>query len=411
VWPAFIVAAMKTFFRIFTLAWLVTTPAWADAIVDWNTTGGDALTMADMPPPPAGRVMALMHTAAYEAANAITRRYPASLLKLDADKGASVDAAIAAACHSVLVQLLPLQQATVEAAYQERIAKIADSPGKDAGIAIGQAAAKQLLALRADDRPMGQDAYRPQTTPGVYVPTVMPAVPQWPERKPWNMSSAAQFRPGPPPALASALWARDFNEIKALGARNSTTRTADQTQQARFWETNRPTIYYGILRSVANQPRRDVMRNARFFAAATQAVDDAIIAVFDSKYFYAFWRPITAIRNGDQDGNDATQRDATWRPFIDTPMHPEYPCAHCIAAAAYGAVLRAEIGKGPTPLLTTTSPTADDVARSWTSIEAMVEEVGNARVYDGVHYRTSVEVAVVMGQKIGALAVAKYYAK
>jgi hypothetical protein len=240
------------------------------------------------------------------------------------------------------------------------------------------------------------------------VPTVIPAVPQWPARIPWNMTSASQFRPGPPPALTSEIWARDYNEIKLLGAKASKTRTDEQTAKARFWETTRPTIYFGVLRSVAVMPGRDVMQNVRLFALATQAADDAVIAVFDAKYAYAFWRPITAIRNGDLDGNDATERDPSWRPFIDTPLHPEYPCAHCIVAAAYGGILKAELGKVPTPLLATTSPTADGVTRSWTSIDAFVQEVSDARVYDGVHFRHSTEVATSMGWKVAELVEARY---
>jgi len=150
------------------------------------------------------------------------------------------------------------------------------------------------------------------------------------------------------------------------------------------------------------------MQNARLFAVVAQAMDDALIAVFDAKYHYSFWRPITAIRNGDTDGNDATERDPSWVPFIDTPMHPEYPCAHCIVAATIGTILRAEIGAGPTPTLSTTSPTAPGIVRSWTQIDGFVQEVANARIYDGVHYRNSTEVGTAMGTKIGELAASKY---
>jgi PAP2 superfamily len=144
------------------------------------------------------------------------------------------------------------------------------------------------------------------------------------------------------------------------------------------------------------------------FAAASQAIDDALIAVFDAKYHYAFWRPITAIRNGDIDGNDATERDASWTPFIDTPMHPEYPCAHCIQAAALGAVLRAELEPGAQPQLSTASPSANGAVRRWSSVDALVQEVANARIYDGVHYRFSTEAANEMGSRIGALAVRRF---
>ena len=142
-----------------------------------------------------------------------------------------------------------------------------------------------------------------------------------------------------------------------MGGKASTRRTAEQTEIARFWEFSLPSIYHGVVRSVADMPGRDPVRNARLFAAVAQAMDDAMIAVFDAKYHYNFWRPSTAIRNGDIDGNDATEREASWTPFIDTPMHPEYPSAHSILASAVGAVLKAELGDGPMPMLSTTSPT------------------------------------------------------
>lgn len=153
---------------------------------------------------------------------------------------------------------------------------------------------------------------------------------------------------------------------------------------------------------------RDPMRNARLFAALTQAVDDALIAVFDAKYHYNFWRPITAIRNGDLDGNDATDREAGWLPLIDTPMHPEYPCAHCIQAAVVGTLLQAEIGAGPAPTFVTTSPTASGAARRWPSTDAFMQEVAEARIYDGVHYRFSAEAGLAMGRQIGALAAQRF---
>ena len=172
------------------------------------------------------------------------------------------------------------------------------------------------------------------------------------------------------------MWARDYNEIKALGVKQSAQRTADQTAIARFWEARVPTIYLPVVLSVATAPGRELTQNARLLAVATQAMDDELIAVADAKYHYNFWRPITAIRNGDMDGHDATERDASWVPFIDTPMHPEYPCAHCILSATVATVLHAEVGGGAMPTLRTTSPTAPGTERSWTTIEAFMQEVG-----------------------------------
>jgi len=305
------------------------------------------------------------------------------------------------------VKLAPSERAVIDSVYQVALAAIADGPAKTAGVAVGEKAAAAILALRADDGANKQETYRPYTTAGVYVPTVIPVVPQWPQRRPWLMTSPAQFRPGPPPKLTSELWARDYNEVKALGGKNSARRTPEQTEIALFWTATMPPVYHGVVRSVANAPGREVTQNARLFAAVTQALDDAQIAIMDAKYNYNFWRPITAIRNGDLDGNDATERESSWTPFIETPMHPEYPCAHCISSGTVGAVLQAEIGAGPTPALTTTSY-ASGATRSWTKIEDFVQEVANARIYDGVHYRTSNEVGAAMGKRIGELAAAKF---
>ena len=383
---------------------LASQPTRADVITEWNGRASDIAVAARVPPPLATRLMAILQTAVYEAVNAITERYPSNRVHLDAAPGASVDAAVAAANRATLSRLVPSQQAAIDGAYETVLTTIPDGPAKVRGIAVGEKAAAAILALRAYDGAEAPESYRPRTTPGVYVPTVLPAVPHWPRRKPWLMSSPDQFRPGPPPALSSEQWAREYNEVKSVGAKNSTCRTVEQAEIARFWEGSGPVMYFPIARSVANGPGREVTRNARLLAVAAQAMDDAAIAVFDAKYHYGFWRPITAIRNGDIDGNDATEHDASWIPFIDTPMHPEYPAAHCITAAALGAVLQAEIGAGPTPRLTSTSPTAPGTVRSWTRIEDFVQEVANARIYGGIHYRTSTEIGSAMGKKIGELA-------
>jgi hypothetical protein len=380
----------------------------ADAVTDWNVKACDIVTRSGLPTPPASRLMAIVHTSVYEAANAITKRYPAGASQIDAAPGASVDAAVAAAGRTALLKLLPLQQTEIESAYQAALTKVADGQAKTDGIAAGEKAAEAILRFCADDGAAARETYRPYATAGIYVPTVIPAVPQWPQRRPWLMTKPSQFRPPPPPGLNSELWARDYNEVKTLGGKDSPRRTPAQTEIARFWEATGPAIYHGVVRSVANTPGREITQNARLFAAVSQAADDALIAVFDAKYHYNFWRPVTAIRNGDIDGNDATERDPDWKPFIETPMHPEYPCAHCIVSGAVGSVLQAEIGTGPMPTLTTTSPTAPGVSRRWTTTAGFMEEVANGRIYDGVHYRNSTEVGTDMGKQIGGLAAAKY---
>jgi hypothetical protein len=351
-------------------------------------------------------MLALTQTAAYEA---VVRVASGEVNAGRSASNASADAAVAAAYRSALLALVPTQASSIEDAYRTSIGAIADGPARSTGIGIGERAAAEVLARKANDGSSSAENYRPVTSPGVYVPTTIPAVPQWMARQPWLMTSAAQFRPDPPPALGSATWARDYNEVKTMGAKTGSTRTSAQTAMAHFWEATLPSIYHGVVRSVAEQPGRDVLRNARLFAAVAQGMDDALIAVFDAKYHYNFWRPITAIRNGDRDGNDATTRDASWTPLIDTPMHPEYPCAHCIASATVGTILQADIGDAAAPTLTTSSYKVEGSKRSWTTTEEFIREVAEARICDGVHYRTSTEVGSAMGRQVGGLAVEKFF--
>ena len=379
----------------------LTSVARGDINTDWDVTTCDVVAAAKPPTPMGVRIVAIAQTAAYEAVNRATSGERVS--------GVSPEAAVAAAYRSALLALVPSQSAMIDAAYRRSLDALAEGAAAKAGIAIGERAAAEVVARKADDGATTAESYRPVTSPGVYVPTTIPAVSQWTQRKPWLMASAAQFRPGPPPALGSATWARDYNEVKAMGAKDKSTRSAEQTDVARFWEATLPSIYHGVVRSVAEQPGRDITRNARLFAAIAQGMDDALVAVFDAKYHYNFWRPITAIRNGDQDGNDATQRDASWMPLIDTPMHPEYPCAHCILSATVGTILQADIGDEPLPPLTTSSYMVAGSKRSWTTTEEFIKEVSEARICDGVHYRTSTEVGAAMGRKVGGLAAQKFF--
>jgi hypothetical protein len=364
----------------------------ADAITDWNQTSGAIITEAKIGTPPAMRIMAVVQTAARDAVG-------------DAQRGhASAEAAIAAAHRVSLTKLLPAQEASIDAAHQAALAAIPDGPAKAAGIAAGEKAAHAVLAARADDV-IAPEAYRPHTRASAYVPTAPVAVPQWSQRKPWLLASAAQFRPAAPPRLKSAAWARDVNEVKDLGGRNSTRRSAEQTEAARFWDYSLPAIYHGIVRSVALSPGRDLAANARLFATVAQAMDDALIAVFDAKYHHNFWRPVTAIRNADRDGNNATQREPNWASLIDAPMHPEYPSGHSILAATVATVLKAEIQGGALPTLSTSSPTAKGATRRWSSLDEFVREVSDARVHGGIHFRSATDAGEAMGKRIGKLAV------
>lgn len=378
-----------------------------DVVTDWNQKAEAAVLEAKVYPFVAGRAMSLVHVAMFDAINSIEGRYSPYKVRLSAPAGSSAEAAGVAAAHAVLVKLFPEQKASLHAAYAASLAQIPDGSGKTAGIGVGEEVAGKILALRAADGADAPNTYRPITVPGVYVPTTLPIASQWGNVAPWVMERGSQFRPAPPPDLKSAEWARDYNEVKDLGGKKSTTRSAEQTETARFWIITGPQSWDSMARQLAAAPGRSLIQNARFFALAEMAGADAYIAVFDAKYAFNFWRPITAIRNGDLDGNDATSRDAGWEPLIDTPLHPEYPCAHCITSAAVRVVLESEFGTGPVSV-SMTSSAAPGVTHKWATIQEWAEEVSMARIYGGIHYRNSTVVGKDMGKKIGELAVRNY---
>jgi hypothetical protein len=384
---------------------LLTAPARGDVVMDWNVKADAIAAEKRTATPTHGRGLAILHIAMFEAVNAIERRYAPYRLNLAADGNTSKEAAAAAAGHDVLLSLHPDRKADLDATLEKLLAGIPEGEPKAKGMALGQKAAADIIALRANDGSDVQESYRPATRPGVYVPTAPVISSTVGGFTPWVMTSGAQFRPAPPPAFDSATWTRDLNEIRELGARNSSKRTAEQTTIARFWFLTGARTSNPIIHQVAKAKELDIVDSARLFALASMAGIDAYIAVFDAKYAYNFWRPVTAIRNADQTGNTATPRDASWLPLGDTPPHPEYPCAHCITSAAVAAVLKGVVGESIGEI-TLTSPTAPGVTRRWTRLEDYNDEVSNARIYAGFHYRFSTVVGQDMGRKIGELTVA-----
>jgi PAP2 superfamily protein len=337
--------------------------------------------------------------------NAIDHRYAPYRLTLSGDRTASKEAAAATAGHDVLAAVHPDRKDELAAALTAMLAGVPDGNSKTKGVELGRSAAAGILALRANDGAAARESWRPQTTPGVYIPTPIAASSTAPTLAPWAMTSGSQFRPAPPPALTSETWTRDVNEIRELGRIDSTTRTAEQTDIGRFWFLTGPRSYNGVVRQIASAKEMDITDCARLFALVMMAGNDAYIAVFDAKFTYNLWRPVTAIRNADQTGNPATPRDASWLPLGDTPMHPEYPCAHCIVSAAVATVLQAIVGNDIKEV-TLTSPTAPGVTRRWTRVQDYSDEVSVARIYAGFHYRFSTVVGKDMGRKIGELTVA-----
>jgi hypothetical protein len=380
----------------------------ADAVTEWNERTVAASAQAKELPAAASRTVAIVHTAMFDAINSVEGRYAPYKFKVPAPSGSSPEAAGVAAAHAVLLKLFPDQKADLDTAFAASLAKIPDGGAKTAGISVGADVAARILALRASDGADAPNGYRPVAAPGVYISTSLPISSQWGHLTPWVMESSSQFRPPPPPPLTGSAWASDYNEIKDLGNKKSTVRTAEQTDIARFWILAGPASWEPLVRHLASTPGRTLLQNARLFALVELATADAYISVFEAKYTYQFWRPITAIRNGDIDGNDATTRVPDWEPTIDTPLHPEYPCAHCITSAAARVVLESEFGAGPIPVFTMTSPTAPGVTRKWNSVKDWADEISAARIYGGIHYRNSTVVGQAMGKKIGELAVQNY---
>jgi hypothetical protein len=384
---------------------IASAPASADVVTDWNAQADAMGAEKQLVNVQHARGLSMLHVAMFEAVNAVEPRYAPYRLKLAAERGTSKEAAAASAGYEVLLSLHPDRKEKLDAALATALSAIPDGDAKAKGVALGRQAAAGIIALREDDGSKARESYRPHGQPGVWVPTVIPLEVTGGQARPFVMASGSQFRPAPPPALDSATWTRDLNEIREMGGAGSSKRSAEQTTIARFWFLSGPRTYNPIARQVALAKNMDLVDCARLFALVSMAGADAFIAVLDAKYVYNLWRPMTAIRNADLTGNPATPRDASWLPLGTTPMHPEYPCAHCIVAASVAAAMQAVAGE-QLGEITLTSPTASGIARKWTRLQDYRDEVSNARIWAGFHYRFSTEVAKEMGRKIGELTVA-----
>jgi hypothetical protein len=341
--------------------------------------------------------------AMFEALNAIDRRYESYLGMAAGDPTASQEAAAATAAHQVLISHFPGQKTALEESYNVTMMGIVDVAARNKGKAIGEAAARLALASGGFVPDMAQTPYRPRTSAGVWTATQLPVFQPYSFTfKPWILKNWEEVRPAAPPSLDSERWAKDFEEIKQVGARNSKTRTAQQSLMARYRITPNMTP---SLRLIADAKGRRLVDNARMFALYGMVSDDASVATGAAKLHYNFWRPITAIRNAEDDGNPATAPDPAWEPLIATPNHPEYPCAHCSGTAAVAEVMKAEVGASPPGGVRVASRSIPNsivqVVPTW---DEWVKEVSASRTYGGVHYRFSNEAGEEMGRKVGQLA-------
>jgi hypothetical protein len=368
----------------------------ADTVTDWDTKATAAASAAAL----GEREVTIVDLAMFDAVNSIERRYQPYLERLPITEPASADAAAASAAATALAELHPEIAASFKAALAEYLGHLDAAPEALAnGARLGEAVALKILEARATDGATAVDSYRPKTKPGQYVPTPVMVCSTWPTMRPFALASPSQFRPGPPPSLKSREWAADYNEIKELGGKTSSRRSTQQTETARFWLMTGPQAYHPLARQLVLERHLNLIDSARFMALFAVALTDAYIAAFDAKYHYEFWRPVTAIRNGDLDDNPATARDATWQPLDNTPMHPEYPCAHCILSGAVRPLLES-LGQ-QMPELSLTSPTAPGVTHHWSTLDDFTTEVANARIWAGFHYRFSTRVGTALGGQVG----------
>lgn len=381
----------------------------ADVVTDWNTAALSAIRNNRTAPPRSARALAMMHVAMCDAVNCISRTYEAYVVHSAVPASASQEAAANAAAHRVLRALFPTDAPAFDALHAANLDAIPNGPQKNSGEAWGECVGDQILAWRAND---GADAMVPPpagTGPGSWVPTppgfAPYLLPQWALVTPFAMTSSSQFRPPGPPALDSAEWAAHYNEVKALGAAVGSARTPEQTEIALFWAdgagTETPPGHWNhIAQDVAAARGNTVEQNVRLFALLNMALADAAICAWDAKYTFNFWRPVTAIRAGDTDGNPATEPDPAWSSLIATPPFPDYVSGHSTFSGAAATVLAMFYGTDDIAF-TTGSDFLPGVLRSFNSFSAAALEAADSRLYGGIHFRSANEDGLVSGGALG----------
>lgn len=391
----------------------------ADAVGDWSAIASTVVvTNAARYPSAAIIDFAYVHAAIYDAVNAIDGRYSVfAVTPTTPAAGASPEAATAAAAYTILRTFFPTQWAFLDGVYAAYLAGIPDGAAKTSGVAVGSEVAAAFLASRSGD---GRNASVPyvfgsgpgvyQLTPGAAPPPVSPAVPWVAQMRPFALESPSQFRAAGPPDLSSDQWATDFNEVKASGALTGSVRTPEQTEIGRFYVENPAVQVNRNIRGIAAAQGLQLPDSARFFAQTYVAAADSLIACWDSKYYFNFWRPVTAIRAADTDGNVATEPDPAWAPISNTPIHPEYPAAHGCLTSSLAHTLSDFFGtkKLNVTLTSTSVPGVPLATHTFTNTDDMIKEIIDARIYAGFHYRTSAVHGTVMGKKV-AHWVSKHY--
>jgi hypothetical protein len=383
----------------------------ADAVIAWNLNASNAIVgVARQPPHSAIFSFAMVQGAVYDAVTAIEGGYEPYLSSPDADGTESTDAAVATAAYAVLVTLFPAQQLALDSLYAASLADVPDGTAKEAGIDIGEATASVMIADRAGDGRAGPPAIVIGDEPGEWRPTLPlfgtdPA--SWAGNvRPFLMDSVDQFRSDGPNPMASAAYAEDLNEVKSLGASNSSTRTADQTDAAIFWQDHGVALWNRIQRSLATSHALSGAEAARLLAGTNLAGADGAISCWNDKVYWNFWRPITAIREAGSDGNSATEADGNWTPLFGTPPFPDHPSGHgCVS----GAIVHTMQNFFGTDKIGFTAFSNNSLTtRSFDRLSHALKEIIDCRVWAGIHFRTADVQGAVIGKKVAHLLDASY---
>jgi hypothetical protein len=376
----------------------------ADVVTDWNVITLQAAAAAGLNPQRQHRVAAMVHVAIHDSVNSVAPHYESYAVYVPLATHASIETAAVQAAYGVLIRLLPAQAAMLDAARSASLSKVPDGPAKEAGVAVGEAVAGHIVLMRSGDGSDVEGTYTFGSGPGEYQRTPPtfgnPSIPAWRFVTPFVLNRGSQFRVEGPPSLNSDEWAEEFNETKRLGSIDSSDRTPEQTTIALCGAEPALPMWNRVARSVSGERNTGLVENARLFALLNLAMVDATIAIWDSKYAYRFWRPVTAIRIADTDGNDSTAADPAWTPLRPTPLHPEYPSAHAGFSNAAAKVLTSFFGNH-VPFSTATSTCPAGVVRNYDSFQAMADEIGDSRIYIGFHFRSAVRHGANLGRQVG----------
>jgi hypothetical protein len=383
----------------------------ADVVLDWNAIAVDTFNANGADPFAQARYAAIVQLAVFEAVNSITGDYQPYLGTIVAPSGASAEAAAAQAAHDVLVTYFQNSQVKLDQQLAASLALIPDGQPKIDGIATGKAAAAAMIALRAKDGSSPPTLYKPkQPAPGVWQAT--PSCPviggvarglffNWQNVTPFGIPDVHAYVLDPPPLLTSNLYAKAYKEVMTVGSATSTERPQDRTNVATFYASSSPVYVFNLAaRQVAQERWHSLSENARALALINMAISDSLVASFYNKYLYVFWRPETAIHAGDTDGNPKTEPDPNWAPFIGTPCFPSYPSNHGSGSNGGAEVLRRLYGEAG-HMITISNPAVPGIVLQYTSFKQMTNDISDARVYGGIHFRTDQDAGERLGRAIG----------